>query len=137
MNWPLLVILLIWAIFATAAALILWRNGRRKDAVAREVTAASRAIAESPGQTQPHFTNIGGYAGEMTSAFRQMAKRFNEELTEENAAQQRLSSILDTMTDGIVIVDGGGSVTLVNPAAKRMLGISPDAGAGKRLLQVV
>jgi PAS domain S-box-containing protein len=43
-------------------------------------------------------------------------------------ASERLSAqVFDSLTAGLVVVDGEGRVTIVNPAACRMLGIAADA----------
>lgn len=51
--------------------------------------------------------------------------------------QARLSGLLERMTDGVLITDGRGWVSLINPAAARMLGTSPEEAMGRSFVQVV
>ncbi len=43
----------------------------------------------------------------------------------------------DDLPDGVVVADGGGTVTVLNRAAERMLGLSPADAVGKRLADVL
>ncbi|HLK90466.1 MAG TPA: ATP-binding protein [Polyangia bacterium] len=44
------------------------------------------------------------------------------------ASREKFQAIFETMQDGYILSDAGGTVTLVNPAAVRMLGYPSEAG---------
>ena len=47
------------------------------------------------------------------------------------------TAILDSMTEGVIALDGQGYVVLMNPAARRMLDFAQDQGKRRTLLEVV
>ena len=47
------------------------------------------------------------------------------------------TAILDSMTEGVIALDGQGYVVLMNPAARRMLDFAQDQGERRTLLEVV
>jgi PAS domain S-box-containing protein len=60
--------------------------------------------------------------------------RRNRELTLLNS---RLGSILDTVTDGVVVLDAAGIVAQINPVAERLLGVSDRQMAGRRVADLL
>jgi len=46
------------------------------------------------------------------------------------ASEQRLRSLLESQADGVLVVDGSGTVRFANPAAQALLGRRPDELAG-------
>ncbi len=58
----------------------------------------------------------------------------NRELLEDR--QNKLRSITENMTEGLVLLDGTGVVRLINRAAARILGISQEDAAGKSIFTV-
>ena len=58
----------------------------------------------------------------------------NRELLEDR--QNKLRSITENMTEGLVLLDGTGVVRLINRAAARLLGISQEDAAGKSIFTV-
>jgi len=51
--------------------------------------------------------------------------------------KRELERTLQGMLAGVLVVDGGGGVRLMNSAAKHMFGVSADDGTGKPLSQVI
>lgn len=69
---------------------------------------------------------LGGELGELISSFNEMAERLEryeeqniEELTAEKA---KLETLVSTIADGAILLDGNLQVILVNPAARRIFG---------------
>lgn len=58
----------------------------------------------------------------------------NQELTLLN---NRLSSILLTVTDGVLVLDVDGMLSQINPVTERLLGVSSQQAAGKRMTDLV
>jgi PAS domain S-box-containing protein len=49
----------------------------------------------------------------------------------------RLSSIILTVTDGVLVLDVDGVLDQINPVAERLLGVSSQQAAGKRITELV
>ncbi|WP_243303644.1 sigma-54-dependent Fis family transcriptional regulator [Geothrix oryzisoli] len=49
----------------------------------------------------------------------------------------RLSSIILTVTDGVLVLDVDGVLDQINPVAERLLGVSNQQAAGKRITELV
>lgn len=60
--------------------------------------------------------------GKLTGAFNYMAKSLKETLAEISREKNKVETILNYMTDGIIAFNMKGEVIHVNPAAKRMIG---------------
>ena len=73
--------------------------------------------------------------GTLTTSFNEMGDRLQGMVAELDAERQRLSSVLEHMADGVLIVEGNGTVRLINPAAERMLGCVASQVVGQSLAQ--
>lgn len=83
-----------------------------------------RTLANQIRDGQHHSHIIAGQADEMgplVQAFNEMAERLDERLTMLTQEQQLLALVLNQMGDGLLFADAAGRVTLVNPAAARIL----------------
>ncbi len=49
------------------------------------------------------------------------------------ASEARLRTVLDSMVDGVIVIDQQGTVTAFNPAAQRMFGYIPDEVLGRNV----
>jgi len=74
--------------------------------------------------------------GDLARAYNQTADRLRETIRALQEEQARLSGLLERMTDGVLITDREGRVRLINPAAARMLGVSPQEALGRSFVQV-
>jgi len=75
--------------------------------------------------------------GALTRSFNAMVDRLRAMISSLDNERGRLAAVLDHMADGVLITDGEGRVRLANPAAVRILGLSPGAALGRRLAEVV
>ncbi|HEU4453077.1 MAG TPA: PAS domain S-box protein, partial [Longimicrobium sp.] len=73
---------------------------------------------------------------EESAALRMELEAANDQLRaaaeEAEAARDRVTRILETMAEGMVLVDGGGRMTYANAAASRILGAPPGEIVGLR-----
>jgi two-component system, OmpR family, phosphate regulon sensor histidine kinase PhoR len=74
--------------------------------------------------------------GALTRAFDDMADRLRDTINTLGEERSRLSTVLEHMADGAVIVDASGRVRLLNPAAARQLGTSAEWALGRSLAEV-
>ena len=112
----LLVFLL--ALFIFLAAFFGWRYFNLR----RDIRALTEQIksAESLSETSREL-------GELASAVNAQRSAFNLKLSTSEKERARLSTILDQLTDAVLIADAGGRVQFFNPAAEKFFG-SPLAG---------
>ncbi|MCM8811428.1 MAG: ATP-binding protein [Candidatus Omnitrophica bacterium] len=71
----------------------------------------------------------GGEIGELASAFNSMAVHLEAKIQELEASRSQIEGILQSMTEGVFVVDPSGRLTLINPAAQQILqvGSGPNA----------
>lgn len=127
-----LILAVIGAAWQAAAALALM-DGVVGSAVVGAV--ASRRDARSIRQVTQGIDRIAagdlGYhvdvraareAGELASAFNRMGASLTGAMRDVAAERKNLSAVLDTMSDGVVVVDSREEVTLINSAAAALFG---------------
>ncbi len=75
--------------------------------------------------------------GQLAVSFNDLNAKFKHSraLTEEE--RRKLSSVLSSMSDGVIATDKSGAVTLMNDAAARLIGRSPEEAHGEFLLDVL
>lgn len=59
--------------------------------------------------------------GELAASFNTMASRLNELVEALSKEKEQLASVLRSMVDGVVMIDGQGKIALTNPPAERFL----------------
>jgi two-component system phosphate regulon sensor histidine kinase PhoR len=74
--------------------------------------------------------------GALNHAFQKMAGQIKGQLEQFEAEQGKLTAVLSTMTDGIIIADKEGNVQLLNEAAMRMFDLGAENYLGRSLIEV-
>lgn len=74
--------------------------------------------------------------GQLTRAFNRMGERLQEQMSALDRERSRLAGVLEHMADGAIITDEHGQVTLINPAAARLLDVPPGEALGSSLARV-
>ncbi|TLM98301.1 cell wall metabolism sensor histidine kinase WalK, partial [bacterium] len=75
--------------------------------------------------------------GQLTNAFNRMAGQITLQIEELEEERTKLSAIVSTITDAILIVSAEGHVELLNPAAEVILNTNARDSLGKSLAEVV
>lgn len=75
--------------------------------------------------------------GQLTRAFNRMVETVQEQMQSLSREQERLTTVLNKMADGMLILEGEGYVQLINPAAARLLQVNRETALGLSLPQVV
>ena len=75
--------------------------------------------------------------GILSQAFIRIAKRLGEQIEGYREERSKLDAVLQNMNDAILIVDGQGLVTLINPAAERIFNVDSSRALGHSLVEVV
>jgi len=75
--------------------------------------------------------------GQLTNAFNRMAGQISQQIEELSAERGKLSAVVSTISDAILIVNSEGRVELINPAAETILNVNASESTGKSLAEVV
>ncbi len=75
--------------------------------------------------------------GVLSQAFVRIARRLSEKIEGYREERSKLDAVLQNMNDAILIVDGEGLVTLINPAAERIFNVDSSRALGHSLVEVV
>jgi two-component system phosphate regulon sensor histidine kinase PhoR len=74
--------------------------------------------------------------GKLTRALNHMADQLRDKVSTLALERSRLSAVLDTMADGVIITDEEGRIELLNAAASRILQYDEARALGRRFSQV-
>ena len=111
MNYPEITII---GLLIVAVVWLTWRYTRLRSQLNR----FSRLL--SSGKTIPsHWANE---IEEITASVESIRSHLTTQLNESNDENNRLSAVLDKLTDGLLIVDSEGRIKFANPAAFRIFG---------------
>ena len=75
--------------------------------------------------------------GDLTRAFNYMGDQLRDQVHDLADEQGRLAAVLDNMADGVLITDGMGHVSMINPAAARLLGVDGEEAIDRSFAEVV
>jgi len=130
-----------WAIFAAgliAAAVAIVLAIMLAERTARPIRALTGVAARmAQGERGVRlFPTSGDEIGHLTRAFNNMADQLEDKLTDLADERAQLAAVLESMADGVLIVDEESRVELINPAAAQLLGTSPTAALGRSFAQV-
>lgn len=64
--------------------------------------------------------------GQLKHAITSMAERMTKQFHRLEAESNQLSAVMNTMSDGIIIISSTGAIRLINPAAIAMFGVTGD-----------
>jgi len=91
----------------------------------------------TPGEIANHpVVKTADEVGQLTQAFNHMAIRLGEQFKALETERAKLFSVLEKMTDGVLIVDQQGKLQLINLAAEKMFGVTQESALGKPLAEV-
>ncbi len=105
------------------------------------VTRPLRSLIErvkkiSPGaQTEMVRFDQSDEITQLETAFDQLEGRLNNQIEALINEQGTLSSVLNSMTDGVVIIDAEGRIQLINPAVERNFGVSSPQAINQSLIE--
>jgi two-component system phosphate regulon sensor histidine kinase PhoR len=102
----------------------------------RELTQSVWQLASSKPADQP-IPLSKDEIGQLAHVFNLMSDRLSGQINDLETESATLETVLQKMTDGVLIVDANGLVQLVNPAAVKMFSISKNISIGKPLIEVV
>lgn len=128
------VALVISAAGLAAAALAIW-IGRTTTGPIQRLTQLAQAMAGGRLDSRLQVT-AQDELGELGRAFNRMADRLEETFATISAERNHLAAILETVADGLVIVEPAGRILLLNSAAGRLLCTEPARAIGQPFIEV-
>ncbi|MBN2119573.1 MAG: HAMP domain-containing protein, partial [Candidatus Omnitrophica bacterium] len=101
----------------------------------KEISSASHDIAH--GNYSKKITiQSTDEIGDLASAFNYMSEQVKERIEEVSESKSRLEAVFLSMFEGVMVVDAGGSILLINEALKKFLTIEGDL-LGKKPIEAV
>ena len=70
-------------------------------------------------------SDASGEAGDLVVAFNRMATSLTSMMGDLSGERNKLSAVMETMSDGVIVVDSSGDVELLNGAAATLFGVDP------------
>ena len=125
-------------LLSTSGALLLagmvlsYIAARLISAPVENIRQAAQSIAR--GDFEARIEEQGDFPG-LADAFNEMSGQLRQRVNEIEARTRELASIMENVSDGLLLVDTEGTVTLVNRAATRLLELSAAQLEGKPLWQ--
>ncbi|HUF39795.1 MAG TPA: ATP-binding protein [Anaerolineales bacterium] len=123
-------------IAAVLAAVVVFWIARGLVSRLGELTEAARRIAGGEMLEKP-FLVSRDEVGDLGRALNQMSDRLRGQIEALNAEREKLSAVLQQMDSGVVMVDPGGRMALINRAAERIFGISEARAIGTSLVETL
>ncbi len=110
--------------------------------LARRTSRSVRAVAEAARRLTAgdleHRVQSGSSreTQELADSFNRMAASLRATFQDLSAERDKLSALLNTMGDGVVVVGDEGRIRLLNNAAERLLGVRASQAEGRRFIEV-
>lgn len=73
----------------------------------------------------------------LTRAFAKMADQIQDQMSTVTKEKTKLETILDRLMDGVILVDQGGKILLMNDAASAILGVSANVKEGVEFVSTI
>ena len=128
------IIIIAMAVAMALVVLAAWIIARTTTRPIRRLTAASKRIAS--GELGQKITiKAKDEVGELTHAFNEMSAKTKELVETISEDRTRLATILDNMTDAVIMIDSEGNISLANRAAENLFNIKE--AENRPLIEVV
>lgn len=102
----------------------------------RQLTKASQDLVRTSNQNAIPVDQTTDEISQLTRTFNHMALSINEKLAEIESERAKLSTILQEMSDGVIITDRQGTIQLINNAAINLFKVSQAEPIGLTLIEV-
>jgi len=125
---------LIVAVLSVGLGYLLFRRTSRSVQLVAE---GARRLAEGDLEQRVQATSTDDETRELADAFNGMASTIRSVVGDLSSERNKLTAVLDTMADGVVVLEAGSEVSLINRAAERLLDVRAEDAVGNRLVEVV
>ncbi len=119
-----------------AASIYMLAASRRERALVRQVTEGAGRMAD--GELEQRVVSSPSHESSgLAEEFNRMSEVIESRVRAYEAESRRMTVAIDTMGDGVIVVDSETTITLVSRAAEWLLGINAQTARGRPLAQVV
>ena len=91
----------------------------------------------APGGYIPRINSTNNDLAELTAALRLMGHKISRTIGLFEQENVTLTQVMDSMADGVIVLDGDGQVTLFNDPAKEMFNVGDLNPLGSRLAELI
>ena len=118
------VLALVGATAVAASAVVACLSVSRSSKSIRDVT---EGIGRIDAGDLDHRIRVesSGDTGKLVAAFNRMATSLTSMMGDLSGERNKLSAVMETMSDGVIVVDSSGDVELLNGAAATLFGVDP------------
>ncbi|MBK8049014.1 MAG: PAS domain-containing protein [Anaerolineales bacterium] len=103
----------------------------------RQATAALARLAKGDLAARTDLEVSAGEIGQLNRAVNRLGERMERHSLQLMREHERFDAVLNAMSDGVLLLDRRGAVTLINPAACRLLQNDPEHSLRQSFVQVV
>ena len=125
---------LIVAVLSVGLGYLLFRRTSRSVQLVAE---GARRLAEGDLEQRVQATSTDDETRDLADAFNGMASTIRSVVGDLSSERNKLTAVLDTMADGVVVLEAGSEISLINRAAERLLDVRAEDTVGNRLVEVV
>ncbi len=102
----------------------------------RSLTGEAQQIAKEE-ETRFLTTTHRDEVGQLTHAFNALVEKLQSQIAALQSEQATLTAMLQQMTDGVIIVNESGRLTLINSSAERMFDAQEEKAVGRSIAEVI
>ena len=102
----------------------------------KEMTAAARELASGNLGKRIHV-RTGDELEETAGAMNQMAARLEQTISQSEAGKARLATLLENLSEGVIVVSEGRTFRTMNRKAAGILGVPPQPVEGRPVAEVI
>ena len=122
------------SLLAALAIAALWARGIARQL--RQMVAFARGVSQGPMPDRLPVTSQDEL-GDLASALNVMAADLKNTLQRLEEEGRRSRTIMESMGEGLLVLDAHGKISLLNPAAEKLLGLDRGAALGQTPLEVI
>jgi len=83
------------------------------------------------------FSTSQGEIGELADTFNKMAQDIEDKIKEIETHNQQLRAILESMIEGVIVVDSSQRIISINPSIEKIFSVSNSEVSGKSFLEAI
>ncbi|OGB94590.1 MAG: hypothetical protein A2Z31_09940 [candidate division NC10 bacterium RBG_16_65_8] len=122
------------SLLGALAIAILWARGIARQL--RRMVAFARGVSQGPMPDRLPVTSRDELA-DLAEALNSMAADLKDTLQRLEAEGRRSRTIMESMGEGLLVLDAHGKISLLNPAAEKLFGLDHRTALGQTSLEVI
>ena len=102
----------------------------------KELTGAAKRMTAG-NLDQNIYVETGDESAQLASAFNEMAQGLKRMIDALSAERNRLTAVLSSMADGVIMINADGIILMVNRAAAALFAFSEETAVGSRFMETI